>query len=167
MFREQFHSWRLTTSCRTKIHISPGVEKQSPSTGQETRTRATWPDSGRWELRKGAQTCTRDIISWAFNGPHKQILLVTETRSGNGDYPPTFTILQLTQIWKCTRIRGPPSYALAMLQSPSPPPPVPIACPLVSFGIFVECVVCFVEYVYVRDGASDSQQEKDVERLLR
>lgn len=51
---------------------------------------------------------------------------------------------------------------LLRTEVPSPLPPVRIAFPLVSFGIIIECVTCFV-----RDGASNSQQEMDVQLLFQ
>lgn len=133
MFREEFHSW-LRPSCLMKIHISPGVEGQSPRTGEKRKSKITWPDSRRWELGHGAQLCMIDIIFWGFNWPSKQIPLVTKTESGNMDYPPTFTILQVSQIWRCRWLCGSSGFQgfhlmpspLTTLLSPSPPPQFPL-----------------------------------------
>lgn len=110
-----------------KIHISPEVEEQSPRDwgGDEDTGNVTW-------LRKlrpwcGAQTNTHhcvkmDVIFRAFNWPCEQILLATESGSGNVGYPPTFAVLQVIQIWRCGQSCGsagpgkPPTYA------PTPPP---------------------------------------------
>lgn len=105
--------WKFTFPQRWRSRV-PGI-------GEEMRTQATWPDSESWDpgvgLRQTPTTVKMDVIFRAFNWPCEQILLATESGSGNVGYPPTCAILQVTQIWRRGQSCGsagpgkPPTYA--------------------------------------------------------
>lgn len=108
-----------------KFTFPQGWRNGVPGIREEMRTQATWPDSESGDLGRGAQTdthhcVTMDIIFWAFNWPCEQILLATESGSGNVGYLPhirnpagysdleVWAVLWLCRTWGASHLRPHP-----------------------------------------------------------